>query len=82
MVATFPLFLSCWTAKECGTFSIGVPLTMTTRSFSLEKGGGKKRRKKKGGDLRGVFMKTLEQNFFFFFQGQPMDFIHFNREFC
>jgi len=53
MVATFPLFLSCWTAKECGTFSIGVPLTMTTRSFSLEEGrvGGK--------DLRGVFMKTF-----------------------
>lgn len=26
-------------------------------------------------------MKTPEQNFFFS-QGEPMDFIHFNREFC
>lgn len=69
MVATFPLFLSCWTAKECRTFSIGVPLTMTTRSFSLEMG---REIKKEREDLRGVFMKTAEQNFFyyFFFRGK------------
>lgn len=36
MAAIFPLFLSCWTAKEWSTSSMGVPLTMTTLSFSLQ----------------------------------------------
>lgn len=66
MVATFPLFLSCWTAKECGTFSIGVPLTMTTRSFSLKEQREGKRKKEKY--LREVFKKTAKCNFIFFSQ--------------
>lgn len=40
---------------------MGVPLTMTTRSFSLKMG---REIKKEREDLREVFMKTAEHFFF------------------
>lgn len=46
------------------------------------KGGREKKKKKK---KRGGFKRSLHENTrtkFIFFQGQPMDFIHFSREFC
>lgn len=37
ILAFFPLFLSCWTAKACSTLSMETPLTIATRSFSLKR---------------------------------------------
>lgn len=42
ILAFFPLFLSCWTAKACSTLSMETPLTIATRSFSLKRRRGRK----------------------------------------
>lgn len=50
ILAIFPLLRSCWTAYACSTLSMETALTITTLSFSLERGGMKNRQ-------AGVFLE-------------------------